>query len=80
MVVEEVAMQYGIAGVALAFFYLMFMAIVRTNAEAMAKLSDAIDNLNGSFKDLHGSFRDLREEIRLMRSEINKINGGRRDN
>lgn len=71
--IEEVAMQYGVVGVALAFFYLMFMAIVKTNAEAMGKLSEAIENLNGSF-------RDLREEIKLMRSELDKLNNDRRYN
>ncbi|MBO8173499.1 MAG: hypothetical protein H0Z33_16650 [Bacillaceae bacterium] len=67
MVPVDIAMQYGVVGVALAFFYLMFMAMVKTNAEAMARLSEAIDNLNASFAD-------LRQEIRLMRSEMETIN------
>jgi len=67
MPVEELAMQYGVVGVALAFFYLLFKETIHTNAEAMKSLSQALDNLNESF-------RDLKEEIRLMRTEIDAMN------
>jgi len=59
MVIEEIAAQYGLAGVALALMYLMYKA----NLETTNKLSDALDRLNESF-------RDLKEEMRVMREEI----------
>jgi len=61
MAIEEIIAQYGIAGGALVFMYLMYMANLKTTN----KLSDAIEKLNDSF-------RDLKEEIRIMREEIKR--------
>lgn len=70
--IEEIAAQYGLAGVALAIIYLMFSQVIKMNAKAMTELSEAINNLNQSLGMLQTEVRTMQNKIDRMSDYLSK--------
>lgn len=70
--IEEIAAQYGLAGVALAIIYLMFSQVIKMNAKAMTELSEAINNLNQSLGTLQTEVRTMQNKIDRMSDYLSK--------